>query len=463
MTTIAISPEPSQRQEPALLTTPTPKPARITSIDAARGFIMLTMIFVNDFSGVPDSIAPWWMKHIDERVPPLKIQDGLTFVDMVFPGFMFIVGMSIPFAIGSRLKRGEKWFQILPHILVRTLSLLLLGILMVNGEEGPNQTAGLSQTAWINLLFLAAILAFMEIRPRFLKKSDLAAQKTWTIISWSIRILGLAALLLLALIYKTTNGDGESFRLITFSPLDIHVSWFGILGIIGWAYFAGALLYLLFRNNRLPLAISGVLLMGLYVADRTGSLRSFALPGFLAPLGQAINWTFGNLNHYLGNGFNTSGGIVIAGTILATILLTPDTAATKRRISFTLWFITATVLLALVFHKPYLIWKDSGTPAWSLWACAFTATLWLLFYLFGDVLKFTWLTKPFAIAGQNVLFAYLLSEGIVGWMDKLHLADAYGHLGEINLPLAILRSLSMGIFLLALTAFLNWLGIRLKL
>lgn len=75
----------------------------------------------------------------------------------------------------------------------------------------------------------------------------------------------------------------------------------------------------------------------------------------------------------------------------------------------------------------------------------------------------TWMTRPFAIAGQNVLFAYLLSEGIVGWMGQARLGDWYGGLGEHGLTLAIMRSLGLGILLLAFTSLMNRLGVRLKL
>ncbi len=444
------------------------KPPRVASIDAARGFIMLTMIFVNDFAGVSDEIAPWWMKHYSDMHPRPAVEDGMTFVDMVFPGFLFMVGMSIPFALGGRLTRGEKWWQLLPHILIRTLSLLLLGILMVNGESGPNHAAGLSQSGWAGLMFLAAILAFAEIRPFFVKKGDAKREKLWKIVSWLVRGIGLAGLVALMLLYENVRknhrtGAVRTQHIVEWSPFVLRTSWYGILGLIAWAYLAGSLVYLIFRNSRLALAICGVLMMGMYAADRTGSLRGFHLPGFLAPIGVAIAGTCTTLYRYIGNGFNTSGGIVVAGTILATILLTPDTATVRSRIKFTLWFILATALLAMVFYKPYLIWKNSGTPAWGLWACVFTATLWLLFYVMGDVLKWTWITKPFAIAGQNVLFAYLLSEGIVSWMDQARLGDWYGGLGEHGLALAIVRSLGLGILLLAFTSLMNWLGVRLKL
>src|SRR4051812_27888805 len=96
---------------------------RITSIDALRGFVMFTMIFVNDLAGV-GKIAPDWMVHFSDRH---RSGSGMTFVDLVFPGFIFVAGMSIPFALGSRLKKGEPIWQTLLHILLRTVSLLALG------------------------------------------------------------------------------------------------------------------------------------------------------------------------------------------------------------------------------------------------------------------------------------------------------------------------------------------------
>src|SRR5580704_17834221 len=104
---------------------------RVVSIDALRGLVMFTMIFVNDLAGVSHNIVPAWMRHFHG-------QSGMTFVDLVFPAFLFIVGMSIPLALGGRLDKGQPVWKVLAHVVVRTLSLLLIGILMVNDESSDS-------------------------------------------------------------------------------------------------------------------------------------------------------------------------------------------------------------------------------------------------------------------------------------------------------------------------------------
>jgi heparan-alpha-glucosaminide N-acetyltransferase len=61
--------------------------ARITSINTLRGLLMFAMIFANDLVSGSDRIVPPWMKHFHGK-------NGMTFVDMVFPAFLFVVGMS---------------------------------------------------------------------------------------------------------------------------------------------------------------------------------------------------------------------------------------------------------------------------------------------------------------------------------------------------------------------------------
>ena len=71
------------------------KPTRINAIDWLRSVTMLLMLWVNDIPGVKD--IPHWLHHakFDE--------DMLGFSDLIFPCFLFCVGLSIPFAVENRM------------------------------------------------------------------------------------------------------------------------------------------------------------------------------------------------------------------------------------------------------------------------------------------------------------------------------------------------------------------------
>ncbi len=125
---------------------------RVLSIDIFRGLTILTMIFVNDVAGVRN--IPDWMKHF----PPAG--DGMTFVDLVFPAFLFIVGMSIPFAIEKRRRLAESTASVWKHILIRTAGLLTLGVFMVNIHGFNEASAGMSRNVWELLMFVSAVLVW---------------------------------------------------------------------------------------------------------------------------------------------------------------------------------------------------------------------------------------------------------------------------------------------------------------
>ena len=94
---------------------------RIASVDALRGLVILLMIFVNDVAGVRDT--PSWLRHVSAKA------DGMTLPDIVFPAFLFIMGMSIPLSLGRALGAGRSRLSLLPKVLTRTLSLLVIGVL----------------------------------------------------------------------------------------------------------------------------------------------------------------------------------------------------------------------------------------------------------------------------------------------------------------------------------------------
>ncbi len=93
---------------------------RISSLDAFRGLTIAGMILVNNPGSwkhvyAPLNHAPW---------------HGWTPADLVFPFFLFIVGVSVSLAISKRMKRGDNLASLYSKIFVRSLILFGLGIFL---------------------------------------------------------------------------------------------------------------------------------------------------------------------------------------------------------------------------------------------------------------------------------------------------------------------------------------------
>jgi hypothetical protein len=173
-------------------------------------------------------------------------------------------------------------------------------------------------------------------------------------------------------------------------------------------------------------------------------------------------------NHFVcfGGTLGSQAAITVAGLMLGTILVTPETRTHLARIKFAIWFVIGFAFAAMLTTGLYGISKNAATPAWCLWASAITSALWLIFYLWADVRPQSAVAKgarPLAIAGQNVLLAYLLSEMMGAVLDLIGLGDWYGGLAEHTLAGAIARSAGCGVVVLVITAGLNRVGFRLKL
>src|SRR5208282_6206002 len=110
--------------------------SRIASIDIFRGLTVLVMVFVDNLDFVKG--LPWWTYHMPREA------NGMTYVDMVFPAFLFVMGMSIPLAIARRVAEGDSPGKIWKYILGRSLSLVALGLFIANGPQVDQQHAGIS-------------------------------------------------------------------------------------------------------------------------------------------------------------------------------------------------------------------------------------------------------------------------------------------------------------------------------
>jgi predicted acyltransferase len=337
------------------------------------------------------------------------------------------------------MAKGEPFWKTLGHVAIRTLSLLFIGILMVH--ETPDTAAlGWSGDWWCVLMYLCAIAAFSSIAPAAAPSEP--RRKLWRIAGFCVRFAGLAGLVWLAFAFRDAKGQ----RIITPAPFSLATEWYGILGLIGWAYLVACIVFLIFRSNHTAILGCMALLMCLFIADRKGVFEGFWLSKIVG----------------IGETLGSQGAIAVGGLLLGSVLTAADMASLKARTGFTCWFAAGCAAAAMLLNRAYGISKNNATPSWCLWACAITAALWYALYLISDVRPVKIISRPLALAGQNVLLAYLISEMLPGLLNALRVGDGYGHLAG-SLPFAILRSAVCAAVILVVSTGLNRIGFRLKL
>lgn len=93
---------------------------RLVSLDIFRGIVIAFMILVNDPG---DGAASYWpLRHAE--------WNGWTPTDLVFPSFVFIVGVAMAFSFRSRLGRGQSRSSLFKHVLWRGAVLFAFGVLL---------------------------------------------------------------------------------------------------------------------------------------------------------------------------------------------------------------------------------------------------------------------------------------------------------------------------------------------
>jgi predicted acyltransferase len=394
---------------------------RVIAIDIFRGLTILAMIFVNDVARLRG--MPHWLRHMPTEA------DGMTFVDLVFPAFLFIVGMAIPFAIDRRLqKAGSKW-QVWQHVLIRSAGLLILGVLMVNmGSLNPEVT-GMSKYIWMLFVFIGAILVWNQYPSAAGNRQRLYL---------SLRYFGILSLLILAVAYRS-GAEGEVHWLKT--------SWWGILGLIGWAYLVSCGIYLLFRRNLAVLIAAITLLIGMYIGDKTGCLD------FLGILKEYL---------WFGGFIGGHSAITLAG-VLVGILFSKDSLFTepRARIGWSLLFALFLFVFGYFLRPLYGISKNLATPTWCLYSSAICAVIFCILYWLVDlkrIRRWAGFLKP---AGQNPLLAYILPSIVYALLGLFHITVLSDYLGSG--VVGVIRSLVFTLLMLGSTQWLTRRGIRLHL
>ena len=130
---------------------------RLVSLDVFRGITVAGMVLVNN----PGSWAHiyWPLEHAE--------WNGWTPTDLIFPFFLFIVGVAIPLAFGKRIERGDSHRALFLKVLYRSAIIFLLGEFLAGFPYFHFATIripGVLQR--IAVCYFFASIIFLKTRPR---------------------------------------------------------------------------------------------------------------------------------------------------------------------------------------------------------------------------------------------------------------------------------------------------------
>jgi predicted acyltransferase len=337
-----------------------PRPfARLGSIDAYRGLVMLLMMaevlrLAAVSKALPDSsfwkFLAWHQTHVPWA--------GCTLHDLIQPGFSFLVGVSLPFSIASRRAKGHSTWRMVLHAGWRALVLVLLGVFLRSMSK--------TQTNWTFEDTLSQIgLGYV---PLFLLGMT---RKRW---HWA----GLVAVLV---------GYWLVFALHPLPPKDFEYEAVGVPQ--DWPYHYQGLAAHWNKNSNAAWEFD-TWLLNLFPrsAPFTHNAGGYATLSFIPTLGTMIlGLIAGTRIRGDGTAWNKCGWLILAGGVCLTI--------------------------GLIAHESGLCpcVKRIWTPSWVLYSGG-----WCFFFLaafFGliDGAGWTAWSFPLRVIGANSIVAYLIAHG----------------------------------------------------
>jgi len=387
---------------------------RVRSIDAFRAVTMFLMIFVNDLEDVPN--VPIWLKHAGEN------SDALGLADVIFPAFLFIVGLSIPFAFQNRQSSGGR----VPYrIITRSLALILIGFFHANMETYDDLNTLLPKPVWESLLTFSFFFIFLDYR-NFTRNKRYLFQG-----------FGIVLLIAMSLLYKSNDPAHSTW---------LHFSWWGILGLIGWSYMVCALIYHYSKGLLWIQAAAWIIFILINLDFHFGWLT------FLMQW-KSYFWLAGN-------------GAMQAFTMAGIVVSVMYMRLMQNKELNLLWpgiILLAVILANLGFIVRYVaggISKAHDTPSWVLICTSISLVAYLVFLFMVDRKdKYNWF-KVIEPAGTNTFTCYLIPfifYPIYGMTDAgypEYLSEGTG---------GLIKCLVFSLVMIWVAGLLNKINIRLKI
>ncbi|WP_071145492.1 DUF5009 domain-containing protein [Bacteroides ihuae] len=224
---------------------------RAYALDALRGYAIITMVLS---ATVAWRTLPGWMYHAQTPPPERAFNaslTGITWVDLVFPFFLFAMGAAFPFSIGKRLEKGESKLRLIYEAVKRGMQLIFFAIFIQHFY--PHVLSNPEDVrAW-----LLAILCFIVLFPMFMRIP--IKMSAWK--SLCVKMIAYATAVVMML--TTHYADDRIF--------DVAFNNIIILLLANMAIF-GSIIYLFTMNNRsVRIGLLAILMAILLSAQVEGS------------------------------------------------------------------------------------------------------------------------------------------------------------------------------------------------
>jgi hypothetical protein len=312
-----------------------------------------------------------------------------------------------------------------------------MGVLMVNDEHVAAQGL-VPGPLWTVLMTIAVLLVWAA-------PGGAAADRRWRF--W--RGVGLVLLVAVILLYRADGAAGL---------IQVRPHWWGILGLIGWAYLIASTAYLLVGDRPVVL-LGGVAL--LYLVALVDEANASSLLLAVRPV------------VFVGRFLGAHGALTLSGAVLTLALLRHrrEGRAPQRFLSPALAYAAALAAAGLLLHSlhdvhpAFWINKVRATAAWCLLSAALTVVAWVVAYDLADVRAWRRWPRAIGMAGENALTIYLLAPvllALFALLEPIVGVNPYGALGR-TLLIGTVRSILFAWVVVRLSGAMRARGLALHL
>jgi len=200
---------------------------RANALDALRGFAIITMILSGSIPFSVPAALPGWMYHA-QLPPPDHIFNpnipGITWVDLVFPFFLFSMGAAFPFALRKRIEQGVSYLKLSLQAFQRGFLLIVFALFLQHSK--PYVLSGNPETIHWIIGLIGFIILFL-IYYRYPKNTNPK-------LTIAIKVItGIGAVFLFS---QLTYSNGNGFLLSRSDIIILVLANVALFGSIIWIF-----------------------------------------------------------------------------------------------------------------------------------------------------------------------------------------------------------------------------------